>query len=254
MALRLLITAIFCFLIILPGCDDDSDSSIEVSNMVNDISVLIFSKTAGWRHDSIEAGREAIKKLGSENSFKTVYTEDATHFNTQYLSEFDTVIFLNTSGSVFNEDQRNAFRNYIQKGGGFVGVHSASDTEKEWAWYGQLVGAYFDNHPDNPGVREAVIEVADSTHLSTEFLPEQWVRNDEWYNFGYFYEGINVLLKLDTESYEGSEHPGNHPIAWYHDFDGGRSFYTALGHTVETYSEELFLKHLLGGILYSIQY
>lgn len=253
MVSRLLLMAIICCLIILPGYNGGSDSSMETSVMENDITVLIFSKTAGWRHDSIEAGWEAIKELGSKNSFKTVFTEDATHFNTEYLSEFDTVIFLNTTGSVFNEDQRNVFREFIRMGGGFVGVHSASDTEKEWPWFGQLVGAYFDNHPSDPGVREAVIKVVDSSHLSTEFLSEQWIRNDEWYNFRVIYEGINVLLKLDTNSYQGSEHPGNHPIAWYHEFDGGRSFYTALGHTEESYSEELFLKHLLGGILYTIQ-
>jgi len=161
------------------------------------------------------------------------------------------VLFLNTTETVFEDVHRDNFQQYIQNGGGFVGVHSASDTEYDWPWYGDLVGAYFDNHPGNPNVRDAVIDVVDQSHPSTEHLPERWERADEWYNFGYFNDNVNVLLKLDTESYEGSDHPGDHPVAWYHEYDGGRAFYTALGHTKESYSETNFLKHLLGGIKYA---
>ena len=215
-------------------------------------SVLLFTKTEGWRHDSIEAGVEAIYQLGNENDFAVTWTEDSGYFTNESLSEYDAIIFLNTTLTLFDENQRSAFQNYIQSGGGFVGIHSATDTEYDWPWYGSLVGAYFDNHPNRPNVREAVIELVDSDHPSTRHLPERWVRSDEWYNFGYINEDVHVLLRLDTDSYEGSDHPGNHPIAWYHDYDGGRSFYTGLGHTIESFSEPMFLDHLLGGIQYAI--
>lgn len=228
--------------------EQNQDVQIEENQESN--SVLVFTKTEGWRHDSIEAGVEAIYQLGNENGFDVTWTEDAENFTAEILSEYDAVIFLNTTLTLFDSDQREAFQNYIQNGGGFVGIHSAADTEYDWPWYGELVGAYFNSHPNNPNVREAVVELIDSNHPSTEHLPERWDRNDEWYNFGYMNEQVNVLLKLDTDSYEGSEHPGNHPIAWYHEFDGGRSFYTGSGHTIESFSEPLFLDHLLGGIQY----
>lgn len=215
-------------------------------------SVLVFTKTEGWRHDSIEAGVEAIYQLGNENGFAVTWTEDSEQFTLESLSKYDAVIFLNTTLTLFDSDQREALQTYIKNGGGFVGIHSAADTEYDWPWYGELVGAYFNSHPNNPNVREAVVETIDFNHPSTEHLPQQWNRNDEWYNFGYMNDQVNVLLKLDTDSYEGSEHPGNHPIAWYHEFDGGRSFYTGSGHTIESFSEPLFLDHLLGGIQYSM--
>lgn len=133
-----------------------------------------------------------------------------------------------------------------------MGIHSASDTEYDWPWYGRLVGAYFSNHPNNPNVRDAVINVVEAGHPATEMLPERWERTDEWYNFRELPDHVNVLLTLDTDTYEGSGHPGYHPVAWYHEYDGGRAFYTALGHTIESYSEELFLKHVWGGIRYAM--
>lgn len=232
--------------------DIEQKSDIQVLENQENNSVLVFTKTEGWRHDSIEAGVEAIYQLGNENSFDVTWTEDSENFTTDILSEYDAVIFLNTTLTLFDSDQREAFQNYIQNGGGFVGVHSAADTEYDWPWYGELVGAWFDNHPGNPNVREATIDVIDSNHPSTEHLPMRWDRNDEWYNFGYMNDRVNVLLRLDTDSYEGSDHPGNHPIAWYHEFDGGRSFYTGSGHTIESFSEPYYLDHLLGGIQYAM--
>ncbi len=245
--LILIVFTVFSSLMISLG-DHNSDKQ-EVTTQESN-SVLVFTKTEGWRHDSIEAGVEAIYQLGNENDFTVTWTEDAENFTTDILSEYDAVIFLNTTLTLFDSDQREAFQNYIQNGGGFVGIHSAADTEYDWPWYGELVGAYFDSHPNNPNVREAVVELIDANHPSTEHLPQRWERNDEWYNFGYMNDQVNVLLKLDTDSYEGSELPGNHPIAWYHEFDGGRSFYTGSGHTIESFSEPLFLEHLLGGIQY----
>ncbi len=212
-------------------------------------SVLVFTKTEGWRHDSIEAGVEAVVELGRVNNFNVTWTEDSEYFTRENLSGYDAVVFLNTTLTVFNDTQRSAFKQYIQNSGGFVGVHSATDTEYDWAWYGELVGAYFDNHP--PGVHEAVIEISDHNHPSTAHLDSEWIKTDEWYNFGYMNENVHVLMKLDTDSFEGSDHPGNHPISWFHEFDGGRAFYTGLGHTKESFSDPVFLDHLLGGILYA---
>jgi len=247
-----LISLISIFLFASMACDQESETIHEFTTFSGvEQSVLVFSKTAGFRHDSIEAGAEAVKNLGQDNGFNVTWTEESGYFTPENLSNYDAIIFLNTTLNVFeNDDQRNAFQGYIQNGGGFVGVHSATDTEYDWPWYGELVGAYFDNHP--PGVIPAAIDVVDHDHPSTAHLPERWERTDEWYNFGFIYDELNVLMKLDTDSYEGSDHPGNHPISWYHEYDGGRSFYTASGHTIESFSEPEFLTHLLGGIQYAM--
>jgi len=253
--LNISITAIFVtgILLMTLGCTKgEAQMNTEEKTIEDEKSVLVFTKTAGFRHESINAGIPAIRQLGEENGFNVIQTEDSEQFNDDYLSNFDAVIFLNTTLTLFNEEQRNAFKNYIQNGGGFVGIHSASDTEYDWPWYGKLIGAYFDNHPGNPNVRNAVLNVVNADHLSTEHLPENWVREDEWYNFKEIPAHTNILLLLDTDSYEGSDHLGNHPISWYHEYDGGRAFYTGLGHTSESFSEELFLDHLLGGIRYAM--
>ena len=233
------------------ACSPENQNEPQIHQFEDaEASVLVFTKTEGWRHDSIEPGVDAVVELGRANGFNVTWTEDSEYFNEENLTAYDAVLFLNTTLTVFNDTQREAFKRFIQNGGGFAGVHSATDTEYDWAWYGELVGAYFDNHP--PGVHEARIFVVNHDHPSTQHLDEYWIKVDEWYNFGYMNKNVNVLLKLDTESFEGSDHPGNHPIAWYHEFDGGRAFYTGLGHTIESFSEPLFLEHLLGGIKYAI--
>jgi type 1 glutamine amidotransferase len=214
--------------------------------------ILIFSKTEGWRHDSIGSGREALISLGNTHGVTVETSEDAGVFTHENLARYDTVVFFNTIGTIFTDHQRQAFEEYISNGGGFVGIHSATVTENEWEWYIKLVGANFTNHPDNPNVRDAVLQVVNRSHPATKVLPERWERADEWYNFRDMNKDVNVLITIDTDSYEGSDHPGYHPIAWYHDFDGGRSFYTALGHTIESFSDELFLKHIWGGIEYAM--
>jgi cytochrome c len=214
--------------------------------------VLIFSKTKGYVHGSIPYAIDAVRKLGVEHGFDTDTTKDASFFTEDNLEEYDAVIFLSTTGNVLNAQQQTAFERYIQSGGGFVGIHSAAASEYEWAWYNKLIGAHFLNHPHNPNVRKATVTVSDKTHAATMGLPERWERTDEWYNYRTFYPGIKVLASLDENSYEGGTHGGNHPIAWYHEYDGGRSFYTGGGHTNENYSEPLFLQHILGGIKYAI--
>lgn len=214
--------------------------------------ILLFTKTDGFRHSSIDPGIEALIKMGNEKGFSITHTESPELFNENSLAEFDAVVFLNTTMTLFEGQQRDAFQNYIQSGGGFVGIHSATDTEYDWEWYGNLVGAYFSNHPGNPNVRNAIVRLVDPGHPATAHLPEEWEREDEWYNFGFINPDIQVLLALDTDSYEGSDHPGDHPISWYHHYDGGRSFYTGLGHTHESFSEGLFLDHLYGGLQFAM--
>jgi cytochrome c len=211
--------------------------------------VLVFSKTTGYRHGAIPAGKEAIFKLGAENGFEVDTTENADYFNEDSLQKYAAVIFLNTTGYMLNNYQQAHFERYVQSGGGFVGVHSATDGEYDWGWYNRLVGAQFESHPEQ---QEAKLDVVDQTHISTKHLPKEWRRKDEWYNFKRINPDVKVLIKIDETSYKGGKNNNNHPMAWYHDFDGGRAFYTELGHTDESYKEDNYLKHLLGGIKYAI--
>lgn len=211
--------------------------------------VLVMTKTAGFYHVSIPKGAEAIQKLGSENGFDVDITKDSAYFTAENLKQYAAVIFLNTTGTLFNEDQRQALKKYIQSGGGFVGVHAAADTEYKWPWYNKMVGAWFMSHPKQ---QVAKLLVKDRKHLATKHLPKVWERKDEWYNFRDINPDIKPLIMLDEESYTGGKNGDFHPIAWYHNFEGGRVFYTGLGHTDESYNEPLFLQHLLGGIRYAM--
>ncbi len=214
--------------------------------------MLVFSKTKGWVHTSIPYGNAAIMQLGQENDFEVDTTKNAEVFNDEALRQYQAVIFNNTTGNVLNAEQQAAFERYIQAGGGFVGIHSAADTEYEWPWYDKLIGAHFASHPHNSNVQKAMVRVTDKNHPSTESLPDQWERTDEWYNYRAFYPDLNVLAYLDEETYNGGTNGSNHPIAWYHAFDGGRAFYTGGGHEDASFSELLFLNHLLGGIWYAM--
>ncbi len=227
--------------IIIGGCSE------EVTR--EETRILVFSKTEGFRHASIEQGIEALQLMGKKHGFAVDTTENAAMFTEENLARYSAVVFLNTTGDVLDHFQQAFFERYIQAGGGFVGVHAASDTEYHWPWFGKLVGAYFSNHPE---VQEASLRVVKHDHPSTDSLPDLWKRTDEWYNFYNLNEQMTPLIMLDENSYEGGKNGENHPIAWYHDFDGGRSFYTGLGHTPESYREEGFLFHLLGGIRYAI--
>lgn len=211
--------------------------------------VLVFTKTAGYYHESIPTGAAAIMKLGRENNFLVDSTPDANYFVEDSLKNYSAVIFLNTTMNVLNAGQQVALQRFIQAGGGFVGIHAAADTEYDWPWYNQLLGAYFSSHPKQ---QKAVIDVKDKTHIASSFLPDRWERFDEWYNYKNIMPDIKVLATLDETTYDGGTNGDVHPIIWYHEFDGGRSFYTGLGHTKESYSEPLFLQHLLGGIKYAI--
>lgn len=212
--------------------------------------ILVFSKTGGFRHKSIEPGKEALRKMSEKNKWKMTFSEDSTIFNTEALKAVKVVVFLNTTGNILNEDQQKAFEAFIQRGGGFVGIHAAADTEYDWPWYGQLVGGYFKSHPKT---QQASIKVIDRKHPSTKHLEPVWTRTDEWYNYKEPIKSeYRVLAEVDESSYEGGGMGDKHPIVWCHEFDGGRAFYTGLGHTDESFSEEAYLTHLEKAILWAM--
>lgn len=218
------------------------------ASAADEYDVLVFSKTAGFRHGSIPVGLTAIQQLGAENGFSVTLTEDPADFNDAHLEQFEAVVWLSTTGNVLDDTQQAAFERYIQAGGGYVGIHAASDTEYDWSWYGGLVGAYFNGHPAQ---QTATIKVSGRSNPSTAHLSNTWTRFDEWYNFRNYTDGsVRVLARLDEATYDaGSTAMGeDHPIAWCHSYDGGRAWYTGLGHTNASYSEPDFLQHVLGGI------
>ena len=209
-------------------------------------AVLVYSRTAGFRHGNIEDGVNALKELGEANGFEVDATEDPEQFTPENLDKYAVVVFLSTTGDVLNDEQEAAFEGFIAKGRGYVGIHAAADTEYDWPWYGELVGGYFKSHPR---VQPADVHVVDPDHPSTRHLPEVWNRTDEWYNYRQNPRGkVHVLLDLDESSYENGQMDGDHPIAWCREWGGGRAFYTGGGHTTESFSEPDFLTHVLGGI------
>ncbi|MCM4151257.1 PKD domain-containing protein [Arenibacter sp. N53] len=214
-----------------------------------EVKLLVFSKTEGFRHGSIEAGVVAMKKLGEQNAYNVDATEDATYFTEEILKQYSAVIFLNTTGDILNEEQQADFERYIQAGGGFFGIHAATDTEYGWSWYNDLVGAYFKGHPK---IQEARLNIVDKNHPATKSMSDTWMKTDEWYNFRDINPDIKVLIEIDETSYEGGENGEHHPISWYHDYDGGKSFYTEMGHTDATFENRDFLNHVLGGLQYVI--
>ena len=224
--------------IFLPNCSDHIPPRI-----------LLFSKTEGYRHDCIPVATAALRKLCLAHGIAVDTTEDASDFNEKNLRRYNAVVFLCTTGDVLDPAQETDFERYIQAGGGYVGIHSATDTEYGWTWYGGLSGGYFSSHPDQ---QTATLRVENHEHPATRHLGDTWQRYDEWYNFKDLNPNVTVLLSLDESSYKGGTNGAKHPAAWFHEYDGGRAFYTALGHTKESYAEPEFLKHVLGGIRYSV--
>ncbi|MDT0606122.1 ThuA domain-containing protein [Croceitalea rosinachiae] len=215
--------------------------------------VLVFTKTEGYRHESIATGVKALRELGRQNNFIVIRTESAEDFTERNLKNYQLVVFLSTTGNVLDSEEQNAFENYIKSGGGYLGIHAAADTEYDWLWYGKLVGGYFDSHPNNPNVRKATVQRIDKQHISTIHLPDSWVRNDEWYNYKNLNSDMTVALNLDETSYEGGTNGQNHPIAWYHEVEQGRSYYTGGGHTNESFANPDFRQHLLGAITWCLK-
>ncbi|MCT9934864.1 ThuA domain-containing protein [Planotetraspora sp. A-T 1434] len=211
--------------------------------------VLVFSKTAGYRHDSIPAGVQAIRDLGAAGGFTVTATEDANAFTTANLAQYEAVVFLSTTGDVLDTTQEAAFESYIRGGGGYVGVHAAADTEYDWPFYGQLVGAWFASHP---AIQQVNSKTENRAHPATAHLPQTWTRTDELYNYQSNPRSTaRVLATLDESSYSGGSMGADHPITWCKTIDNGRSFYTGFGHTQASYTDANFRNQLLGGIRYA---
>jgi cytochrome c len=211
-------------------------------------AVLVFSKTEGFRHDSIAAGAAAIRQQGSARGFSVDASEESNVFSDDNLARYKAVVFLSTTGDILNAAQQAAFERFIRRGGGFVGVHSAADTEYDWPFYGALMGAYFSGHPD---IQNATIQIEDQGHPTVSSLPRTWPRRDEWYNFRQNPRGsVTVLATLDEGTYSGGTMSPDHPIMWSHTYEGSRSWYTAGGHTSESFTEPLFVEHLGKAILW----
>ena len=217
---------------------------------VREKRILVFSKTLDFRHKSIEDGLDMFLRLGRENNFKVDTTENANVFIDDSLKKYSAIVFLSTTGDILDHAQQSALKRYIQAGGGFMGVHGASGAEYTWPWYGKLIGAWFESHP--PELQKGEIYITDKDHLATKELPFPWEHVEEWYNFQSISPDIHILATVNESSYQGGKHGDNHPIFWYQEFDGGRSFYTALGHRPEAYRDSIFINHILGGLEYII--
>ena len=235
-------TLIIFFALLAPfcGCAAKSDP----------VNLLVFTRTQGFRHDSIPAGVATMRELCAEAGFTMKHTEEPAEFNPTILAVTDVVVFLNTSGDVLSEHQQQAFEewwNAKSEQRGFLAIHSAADTEYDWRFYRDLIGAQFKGHPP---VQEATVIREDDDHPTVQFLSERWVRVDEWYNYRTNPRdaGMHVLLALDTSTYQGSEMPGDHPIAWCRDDGSQRMLYTGGGHTIESFAEPLFREHLLAAL------
>ncbi|MFT6856274.1 MAG: type 1 glutamine amidotransferase [Cyclobacteriaceae bacterium] len=219
---------------------------------------LVFSKTAGWHHESINEGVDALRLMAKRNNFSLDWEEYADRvFKENYLKKYDVVIFLNTTGDILNDEQQVVFEKFIQSGKGFVGIHSASDTEYDWPWYNELVGMMFYIHPEQ---QTALIKVEEPNFPGMQLMPKTRWWTDEWYEFGELKsDNLHYLVSVDEFTYDFKAEWGDkkakgmgfHPISWYHEFDGGRSFYTAMGHIPSTFSDATFLEHIYGGIFWS---
>ncbi|MEP7703931.1 ThuA domain-containing protein [Paraglaciecola sp. 25GB23A] len=226
--------------------------------LAEQFKVLIFSKTAGWHHTSINEGVTALKAMAENHHFTVDWQEDANLVNSENLAKFDVVLFLQTTGDILNEQQQQALEGFIQSGKGFVGVHSASDTEYDWPWFGKLVGRHFHIHPQ---IQTARLSVINTSFPGLEYFPENSLWTEEWYEFGEeLSPNLTYLLSVDESTYDPKADWGRvkgdgmgkfHPVSWYQNYDGGRSFYTALGHMGVSYSNKAFIEHLYGGIYWA---
>jgi len=205
-------------------------------------SFLVFSKTTGFRHDAIPDGQQVITDIAKQRKWTVEFSEDSSVFEPKNLARFDAIVFLMTTGDILDPDQKTAMQDFVEKGGGFMGIHSATDTEYKWEWYGKLVGAWFSGHPAQ---QEAKIHIENKKNPTVSFLPDPWVRTDEWYNFKTNPRSqVTVLATVDESTYKGGTMGADHPIIWCHNVGKGRSWYSALGHTHESYKDPLFLRML----------
>ncbi|AJF63621.1 ThuA domain-containing protein [Streptomyces vietnamensis] len=209
--------------------------------------VLIYTRTAGYRHDSIPAGATALAELARELGRAAEVTEDPGVFTPERLGRCAVVVLLSTTGNVLTPEGRTAFEAYLRGGGSLLAVHAAANAEPDWPFYGELLGTRFDGHPE---IQPGLVLVDDRDHPATAPLPARWARTDEWYNFTSHPgdAGVRILARADETSYRGGTHGDDHPLVWCREADRGRFFFTALGHASETYRDPAFRAHLSGAL------
>ncbi len=226
-------------------------------------AILVFSKTNGFRHEeAIPPANAFFAQLAEDNGWGYFQTENGATFNPDYLARFDAVVFNNVSGDVFTAEQQAAFRDFIEQGGGYVGIHAAGDNSHTWEWYVEdMINAHFIGHPMDPQFQEATVRVEDGSHPASQGLPEEWVRTDEWYSFEASprEEGYHVLATLDETTYspvgmfdQDLRMGDDHPIIWWHCQQQGRVLYSAMGHQAEAFAEPLHLQMLTGALRWAI--
>lgn len=221
-------------------------------------NVMLFTKTNGWHHNAINDGVTAFDQMSKKYHFDYEWHEDPARFNDDNLKQFDVIVFLLTTGNILNEEQQKSMERFVQSGKGFVGIHSASDTEYDWLWYKKLVGRNFKIHPV---IQTAKLQVLKPDFPGLELVPNSFFWTDEWYEFGKENtKDLTYILAVDEKSYspiadwntvKGSGMGDFHPIAWYHNYDGGRSFYTGLGHIGASYQDTFMQNHLFGGLYWA---
>lgn len=225
------------------------------TSQAQQFKALLFTKTAGFHHTSIHEGVDGVRNLAARHNFSVDWQESADVFNEKSLANYAVVIFLNTTGDILNAQQQAAFEKYIQSGKGWVGIHAAADTEYDWEWYTKLVGMMFLTHPAQ---QTAYLDVVNSNFPGLERFPKRMLWTDEWYEYRKPYKSndLKFLITIDEKTYDPKTNQSagmgaEHPIAWYHNYDGGRAFYTGLGHIGLVYSDQSFLDHLYGGIYWA---
>lgn len=239
---KYLITLLILAPAMISSCNNDGGN-----NEQNHL--LVYTKANISVHEAIQTGTETIRDIADQHGLQVTVTDDSTMFRSDNLSQYSAIIFANTSGEILDDEGKAAFKEYIQNGGGFAGIHAASTTEYNWEWYGNMVGNYFDGHP---AIQTATLNIHDHSHPSTSHLPEEWVWEDEYYNWQHtLSDDITVLMSVDESTYEGGTSGDLHPVTWYHEYDGGRAWYTSLGHGAEYYSDPQFVRLLEGGILWA---
>lgn len=210
-------------------------------------TVLIYTRTAGYRHASIPAGADTLADLARGWGFEAELTDDHAVFSAERLARCAAVVFLSTTGPVLTDRARTVLEAYVRGGGGFLAVHAAANAEPDWPFFGELLGTRFADHPP---LQPGVVRVEDAGHPATAHGPAEWAWTDEWYNFTSHPRdaGVHVLLRADESTYSGGTHGEDHPLAWCHEKASGRFFFTALGHTAQAYADPVFRAHLSGAL------
>ncbi|MFD3534069.1 ThuA domain-containing protein [Streptomyces sp. NPDC058664] len=216
--------------------------------------VLIYTRTTGYRHESIPDGAAALAELAHDLGRPAEVTEDPGAFTPGRLAGCAVVVLLSTTGNVLTPEGRAAFEAYLRGGGAVLAVHAAANAEPDWPFYGDLLGTRFDGHPE---IQPGIVLVDDHDHPATAPLPDRWARTDEWYNFTSDPRGtgaktgpdrVRILARADESTYRGGTHGDDHPLVWCRQVDRGRFFFTALGHAPETYRDPAFRAHLSGAL------